>query len=340
MASSYRNDIFEQPGSLRSTLQGLETAPSLDSFAKKLSDGNFRRLVLTGMGSSYHCLYPLAYRLMQSGLPALLIETSELVHHAPALIDPKSLIVAVTQSGESAEMVQLFNLTGKEVPVIAVTNTADSTAARQATEVVLTQAGEETSVSCKTYLSALAALAWLGDQLTGQSIEYPQLSTAPELAAQYLEKGQAIIDLLIERLQPARQIYLVGRGASLAAVGTGGLIIKESVQFPAEGMSSASFRHGPFELLSPQVFVLVLRGSGSTQELNERLLADIIAAGGQAESVRQGNTPLPFDLPVCATPALPILEILPVQLMTLALAEIKGIQPGRFERASKVTLVE
>jgi glutamine---fructose-6-phosphate transaminase (isomerizing) len=54
-----------------------------------------------------------------------------------------------------------------------------------------------------------------------------------------------------------RHLFLVGRGSSLAAVGTGALMVKESDHFHAEGMSSAAFRHGPFEMLSPETFVFV-----------------------------------------------------------------------------------
>ena len=57
-----------------------------------------------------------------------------------------------------------------------------------------------------------------------------------------------------------RHLFLVGQGASLAAVGTGAGIVKEADHFHGEGMSSAAFRHGPFEMLSDETFVLVFGG--------------------------------------------------------------------------------
>jgi glucosamine--fructose-6-phosphate aminotransferase (isomerizing) len=91
-----------------------------------------------------------------------MVETSELVHYTNRFFDPKTLIIAVSQSGQSAEMVRLVRTNHKDCTVIAVTNTPDSPLAKHATAAVLTQAGNEFSVSCKTYVTALMALKWLG----------------------------------------------------------------------------------------------------------------------------------------------------------------------------------
>ena len=141
-------------------------------------------------------------------------------------------------------------------------------------------------------------------------------------------------------LKGTRHLFLVGRGSSLAAVGTGALIVKESDHFHAEGMSSAAFRHGPFEMLSDETFVLVFAGEHKTRELNQRLFEDVRGEQGRAELVGEGAA-----FPSCALPSAPqsihpILEILPVQMVILALAAQVGREPGRFELASKVTTKE
>jgi len=115
-----------------------------------------RRIVLTGMGSSYHVLHPLMYTLIHCGLPAQMIETSELIHYAPALIEPHTLVIAVSQSGRSVEIIQLLERAHNKAPLISVTNSPDSPLATQSEATVLTYAGEEYTVSCKTYLTALA----------------------------------------------------------------------------------------------------------------------------------------------------------------------------------------
>jgi len=123
-------------------------------------------------------------------------------------------------------------------------------------------------------------------------------------------------------------------------VGTGALIVKESDHFHAEGMSSAAFRHGPFEMLSDETFVLVFSGENKTRDLNQRLFEDIREQEGRAELVCEGATPQPFALPNAPRSIHAILEILPVQMITLALAAQAGREPGRFELATKVTTKE
>jgi len=341
MTFPYLNDILHQPDALQDTLDRLATTTSLASYARRLANNRLRQVVLTGMGSSYHALHPLHLRFVQANIHVQIIETSELIHHAQALIAPQTLLVAVSQSGRSAEIMHLLELVKGKTNLIAVTNTPGSPLAEHAQAVVLTQAGEEASVSCKTYLTALAALSWLGDELAPAAPRhFSYLTAAPQNAARYLSGWKEYIEQLKEKLRHTRHLFLVGRGDSLAAAGTGGLIVKEAAHFTAEGMSSASFRHGPIEMLSPQVFVLAFQGEPGVAELNGKLVQDIRAAGSQAALVQEAPTPDAFHLPVGPGPLRHLLEILPVEMISLALAELQGREAGRFGLGSKVTEVE
>jgi glucosamine--fructose-6-phosphate aminotransferase (isomerizing) len=338
----YVRDVLDQPAAVRDTLAAFAQFPSLRPIAARLTGGDLRRVVLTGMGASYHALHPLNLSLTARGVCSLMIETSELIHYAPALLDPNTLAVVVSQSGRSAEIVELLRRTSGRVPVVGVTNTAGSPLAQAADVTLLTHAGDEYSVSSKTYVTALAVLAWLGDALTGQDPQptLAALDRAPETMAQYLASWREHMEALCGQLTGIRSLFLVGRGPSLAAVGTGALIIKESAHFAAEGLSSAAFRHGPLDMVSPEVFVLVYAGAAPTVELNARLAEDIRAAGGRAALVHNSPQPEPFALPPAPEVARPLLELLPAQMVSLALARLKGHEPGQFGRASKVTLTE
>jgi glucosamine--fructose-6-phosphate aminotransferase (isomerizing) len=339
MPSPYLQDILDQPEALQRTLYGLKATPPLPDF---LSSGKIRRIVLTGMGSSFHALHLINARLVERGLCTVMVETSELVHYQRALIEPHSLIVAVSQSGQSAEIVRLLELAQHKAALIGVTNTPDSPLAQGADAVVITQAGAEFSVSCKTYLASLAALVWLSDQLVGDPglIQFPQLASAPQAIARYLQHWQTYAPYLQQYLANIRHLFLVGRGLSLAAVGTGALIIKESAHFHAEGMSCAAFRHGPLEMSAPDVLVLIYKGAPATAELNMRLMVDVIRAGGQAQMVLKSDNPSPFNISYSPEVLRPILEILPAQQISLALAAIQGREAGPFEHGSKVTTTE
>jgi glucosamine--fructose-6-phosphate aminotransferase (isomerizing) len=338
----YFRDLLSQPKALQDTLGKLKESVELRTLATSLHRGRFKSIVLTGMGSSFYALNPLLLQLTNAGFQAILVETSELIHHRPRLLDPKSVIVAVSQSGRSAETARLLEANRRHAPVIAVTNTADSPLARRADVVLLTSAGEEFSVSCKTYVSALLALSFLGDQFC----RVPFGRTRRELravlrpATHYLARWKDHVEGLLPILNGVRQLFLVGRGPSLAAVGTGALILKESTQFPAEGLSSAAFRHGPFEMLGRETFVLIFAGDARTRELNKRLLKDIQTREGRAGLIAQGSGESAWCLPKVRPSILPIMEIFPVQMLTLALAVTRGLQPGKFRLATKITTTE
>jgi glutamine---fructose-6-phosphate transaminase (isomerizing) len=339
---AYLRDILDQPRALEETLAGLEVPDTLQRFAGRLQEDEFKTVVLTGMGSSFHALHPLNLELTDHGFTPMMVETSELLHYQNRLFDPETLIVAVSQSGQSAEVVRLLEMNLGKSPVIAVTNTPGSPLAGQADATILTHAGEEFSVSCKTYLAALMALRWLGDVMCECDLQHTrtELKAAAPVVRDYLAHWKEYVQDLGEILEGARHLFLVGRGPSLAAVGTGALTIKESDHFHAEGMSSAAFRHGPFEMLSDETFVFVFAGADRTRELNQSLFADIREKGGRAELVGEGAASASCLLPSAPRSIHPILEILPVQMVTLALAAQVGREPGRFELASKVTTKE
>ena len=339
---AYLGDILNQPQALENTLATLALSRELDGLAARLSKGKFQRVVLTGMGSSFHALHPLNLQLISQGHTAIMVETSELVHYKNRFFDPKTLIVAVSQSGQSAEMVRLAAVNRERSAVIAVTNTSDSALARHASAAVLTRAGSEFSVSCKTYVTALMALKWLGDVLCERDAKLTrrELKHAAPAVAAYLADWKDYVEQLTAKLEDIRHLFFVGRGASLAAVGTGALIVKEADLFHAEGMSSAAFRHGPFEMLSEETFVAVFSGDAKTRDLNRKLFADMQEEGGRAELVGEHGTLECFRLADHGDSVRPILEILPVQMITLALAALAGREPGKFELATKVTTTE
>lgn len=342
-SSGYLHDILEQPAALEATRLGLEAGIDLEDLPERLARGEFQRLVLTGMGSSYHVLQPMFYHLAQQRTAAVLMETGELIHQAPQLLDPQALVIAVSQSGRSAETLLLLELAAdRGAPVIGVTNTAGSPLDVRSTARILTCAGEESNVSCKTYISGLLALHRLALELTGQSTRTAAVDARPvvDAARAYLDRWREHCASLEGTLKNIEHIFLVGRGASLAACGTGGLITKKSAHVHAEGMSSAAFRHGPMEMLSENCFALVFAGDEKGRDLNYRLYEELCSIGIPAGWVAPTPGDGPFCLPAVPAGLLPILEILPVEMMTLALARLRGRTAGIFTRGTKVTTSE
>lgn len=342
LQNPYIQDILAQPSALQATIEVLKKTASVGNIPDRLASGELRRVVLTGMGSSLHALYPLMLTLIDRGVSAQIIETAELIHYAPRLIEPQTLLIITSQSGQSVEIINLLELVRGVSQIVGVTNSPDSPLGDASDPLILTKAGVEHSVSCKTYLTALAAMTWLGDALTNESAQdaLSALQQTPELVEKYLSGWKNHLEILSTYLPPIKHMTLIGRGPSLAAVRTGGLIIKEAARFPAEGMSSAAFRHGPVEMVNAEHLVLAYAGVSRTAELNHRLAEDISRIGGRVAVVDESAPQGVFALASVPNAVLPLLEILPAQMISLALAQLHGHEAGTFTHAQKVTLKE
>ncbi|MFN7994357.1 MAG: SIS domain-containing protein [Bryobacteraceae bacterium] len=331
----YLRDILSQPRAIADTVEGLRSSPEVGS-----AEG-FRRIVLTGMGGSLHALVPLHIRLVERGFPAMVLETAELLHYFPSVLTPETLLIPVSQSGRSAEIVRLLDRAAG-ARTIGVTNTPGSPLAERTDATVMMRAGTESSVSCKTFLATLVALEWLAAMLCRDDRRRTEdiLQSAAAAAEHYLAGWENKVAELTDILRGVRDLFVVGRGNSMATAGTGGLILKESTHFHAEGMSSPAFRHGPFEMSGPQTVVLVCTGDARTAALNENLVRDVRAAGGLAYLIGANSDVEAFRIAQVDGAIRPVLEMLPVQMVSLALGALAGREPGKFELLTKVTTVE
>ncbi len=331
---TYIQDILDQPRSLRDTVSALRPLTGL-------AEVGDRTLILTGMGGSLAILHAAHQQLLNAGFRSVMMETSELLDSTPNLLRQDAVAIVVSQSGASAEIVRLLDRPGRP-RIIGITNTADSPLATRADAVVLTHAGHEASVSCKTAVTAMAALHWVVAQLTAADLgatrrELAQL--APAFDA-YLTRWEEHVVEMQEAMATTRDLFVVGRGGSIAAAELGGMIQKEATGLHGEGMSSAAFRHGPFEMLNPEVFVLILEGAPEVRERNRKLLDDVLQAGGKGAVAGCENCEGAFQLPEVAGPLMPVVEMLPSQIASIALADLRGREPGKFEKITKVTATE
>lgn len=338
---AYFNDLMAQPDALKATFDHLAQSGAWNAVKDFVLKRPWRRIVLTGMGSSYHALHPLNLSLIAADFTPIMIETAELVHYALALCDADTLVVLVSQSGRSAETLRLLDA-NPHAAILGVTNTPDSPLAKRADLSLLTQAGAESSVSCKTYVTTMLVLAWLSGIVSnrGESETLARLRPIASHVTKYLAKWRHHVDELGSLLDGSRHLFLAGRGRSLATVGTGALIVKESSHVHAEGMSSAAFRHGPLEMLQDDMTTIVFDGDKPTRMLNQRLASQLSSGGFKCNQVGVAVRLESLQIPSCDADLLPILEILPVEMMTLALAGLAGREAGKFEHASKVTETE
>lgn len=341
----YVRDLLDQPAALARTLEGLASVRLSDAWGDLVRRPG-ARVVLTGMGASLAALVPLHLRLLAEGIAAFLVETSELIQSQSGLLATADGLVVVSQSGASAETVRLLEVRPPGARLLGITNTPGSPLATGATDVVRIHAGEETSVSCKTYSASLVALDWVGQSLGARGgggvpgAWFEAAVPVTEAMRTYLADAAGHVADLGARVAGRKNLFLAGRGASLAAVACGALIAKEASGVGVEGMSGAAFRHGPLEMAGPATLVLVLEGEAAVAALNRRLVEDLRGLGGAAEMVGPRAETGSLRLPEVAAGWRSWVEILPFQMLSVALAMREGRVPGRFERTTKVTTTE
>ena len=339
----YILDILSQPDSLQTALERFDSA-SLAPLANAIRNNDFDRILITGMGGSLYASYPAWLTLAHAGLPALWVDTAELIHHTPALVTSKTFLWIFSQSGKSAEIVSAidFERIHKPAALIAAVNDLESPLTKAAQYQIPIHAEVEKNVSTRTYINSLAvgqlaALALLGRDVEVARAELMQTASAME---SYLANWESRTQQIGKALGFPKRLALLGRGASLAATYEGALILGEASKFMATPFQAGEFRHGPLELATPDLTALLFAGPQETHNLNLRLLKDL--RGYQVNAFWVGSEKNEWQIEIPSVPiiGLPLMEILPLQLLSIHFAEQIGVEPGHFFRTGKITLAE
>jgi glucosamine--fructose-6-phosphate aminotransferase (isomerizing) len=342
----YILDILSQPGSVRTALDRFDTTP-LAELAAAIQRGDFDRIVVSGMGASLYGSYPTWLTLVGAGLPAIWMDTAELIHHAPGAITPRTLLWLSSQSGKSAEIVQALEV-ARPAALLATVNDLESPLARAVESFeglsaqVPIHAVVEQTVSTRTYtntlaVNQLAALALLGEDIESARSALKQTAAGME---EYLSTWRARVAKLAEQIGFPKRLAILGRGSSLASTYTGALTLGEASKFLAAPYQAGEFRHGPLELANSDLTLLLFAGPPETRDLNLRLLHDLRGYEVNAFWIGSESNEWQIELPEVPTLGAPLMEILPVQLLSIHFARQIGVEPGHFFRTGKITLSE
>lgn len=338
----YIADILAQPAALREALKNYDPG-ALDIVHGRLQRGHFDRIILSGMGSSYYAAYPALIQLASQPVPVQLVNASELLHSLNGMIGARSLLWLNSQSGRSAELVHLLEHIKTQPPAYTLTfvNDLSSPMAERADVCLPIHAGVEATVSTKTYVNMLAVNLLAAIQLVNGDLDSAilEMRAAADAMETYLADWESRVNELDSLLGDFKQLFLIGRGSSMSAVWNGSLINKEAAKAAFEGMQAADFRHGPLELVADGFAALIFAGSAQTSALNRELAREILSYKGKVIWVDSSSDPeIPtFLCPVTGKLTRPLVEILPMQLLTLVMANRKGLQAGEFRHVSKVT---
>src|SRR5664279_2161937 len=259
-------EIHEQPIALRQSIAGRVTRADRIVVEELAGLGDvlarIRRIELVACGTAYYAALIGAAALQEwTGLPARATVGSEF-RYSPPPLDPETLVIAVTQSGETADTIAPTRLARERgCPVIAVTNTVGSAITREAAAVLFLQAGPEVAVAAsKTFVTQVTTLVILAAAIAkargtlegGREVSLARaLRALPDAAKRTLDLAAGAADLA-RRYVNSRGFMFVGRGYGYPAALEGALKLKEVSYVHAEGYAAGELKHGPISLLDAE----------------------------------------------------------------------------------------
>jgi glucosamine--fructose-6-phosphate aminotransferase (isomerizing) len=349
----YLAEILGQPAAFRRAAQAM--AAQDDTLRALAARGHRGPIVLTGMGSSYDACLAAAAALGAAGILAATVETAELLHIRRPMVGGAGLLVLVSQSGRSAEAVRLADevrrLDARRRPVVlAITNGAATPVAAFADLVLDTEVGAEVCPSTITFAGSLVALATVAALLDGSTVEAAiadvgaAAAMAATAAAELLGEPGETGTRLAAWLGARPTIVALGRGTGLAAAEMIALTLMEAAGVAAAALPTAEFRHGPLEIVGPDVAVILFALEPSTEALDRAFAGELAAAGSAVLLVGPAGPAPPgvasIDVPGPRGILAPAVSLGPLQLLARRLAYARGRRPESFSHASKVTTRE
>lgn len=336
-------NILGQAESLRgvTAYQFGDGREALESAAAVLRGAH--RVVLSGMGSSLFGCMVLASYFNRNGIDASAIDTSELLHYRSAICGPGTVVLLVSRSGETVEALKLLDkLRGSGAVVIGVTNEPGTTLHRESSQALFVNSTRDQLVAVQTYSGTVAVLLLLGAAVHSRVDDLRDgLSATAEALEQFLKQCVDASQTWRNFFQPARAIYLLGRGASVGSSYEGALLFHEAAKTPAVSMSAAHFRHGPVEVVDREFRAIVFASQAETADLDASVAQDLCELGARVMPIGPfASDGISWKTEGVPQIFAPLLEIVPVQLAALRLAQWNGIVPGDFRFAAAVTQTE
>jgi len=363
-------EVYEQPEAIRQTIiQHIDPVTRMvrpDRFPwTKAEVAALRRITIVASGASRHA--GLCGKLMIEELAGISVEvehSSEYGYRKPT--DGKgSLVIAITQSGETADTTAAQRIAKDGgMKTLSISNVVDSTISREADANFFTRAGREIAIpatkSFTTQLTALYMLAlFLAEQkatLTPGEItaRVETLSTLPDLIERSLDRFNAEAEAISADFYQDQTFVFLGRGVHYPIALEGALKLKEISYVHAEGYPTGEFRHGPTALITetlpvvaivtydrrdPESVVRYEKSLTLIEEIREISQRQILLASEGDETVRAMGVAT-FSLPHLEELLLPIMEVVPLQFLAYHIAVRNGLNVDRPRNLVKSVMVD
>jgi glutamine---fructose-6-phosphate transaminase (isomerizing) len=355
-------EIAEQPEAVLDTMRGaIEFEPPAvvlpDLNLTDAEIAGFQRVVLLGMGTSYHSAQigrTFVERL--AGLPAEADNASEYRYRQPVL-DSSTLVITLTQSGETVDaLAAMHEAKRRGAKLVAVCNTPGSQATRVADGTVYMRCGPEISVaSTKTFLGSLTALyllachlgnrrGFLRDQELDTALR--DLSRMPQLAGEALKSEPAALRIA-EHFCDREHFLFLGRGAEYVVAMEGALKLKEVSYIHAEGYAAGEMKHGPIALIDAKMPVVAIatrdqhygKMLSNIEEVRARE-GIVLAVATEGDTALEGVAHDVIYVPDAPPLLQPLVTAIPLQFLAYHIARLRGCDVDQPRNLAKVVTVE
>jgi glucosamine--fructose-6-phosphate aminotransferase (isomerizing) len=355
-------EICEQPLAIKNTLSSRLTP---DGSGIQLSEigltpeqiRNFSKVAIVACGTAYHAGMVGKYVFEKLARIPVEVDLASEFRYRDPLIDPKTLVVIVSQSGETADTLAALREARKRgCHVLAVTNVVGSSVAREADDVIHTWAGPEIAVaSTKAYTTQVLVMYLLGMLFarergkitTEQESEIvAALLQLPEQIDQILDQKERIEELA-QQYHNCQDVFFLGRGLDYAVALEGALKLKEISYIHAEAYAAGELKHGTLALIVEGVPVVAL---ATQDELLEKLISnvkEVKAREGTVIGLCLGKQELVdstcdhvIRLPEAPSFVAPLLSVVPLQLFAYYMAAARGCDIDKPRNLAKSVTVE
>jgi glutamine---fructose-6-phosphate transaminase (isomerizing) len=354
-------EIYEQPHAIQEALRGrvgpdgAVTMPELDEIEERLVAAD--RVYVVGCGTARIAAEVGAHLIQQwAGIPATSQIGSEM-RYSPPPIDERTLVISVSQSGETADTLAPTRLADERgATVVVVTNVVGSALTRDADAVCYLQAGPEVAVaSTKAFVTQVLVLQLIalrlaqvrGSMTAKHASAYGKaMRELPRLAAEALTLGPQLKKLAL-RWGRVRNVMYIGRGLGFPVALEGALKLKELSYVHAEGYAAGELKHGPIALLDADTPLVAVATRAATYEKVISNVAEVrareapvvaVATEGDEDITRYAQDVL--YVPETLEELSPVLAVLPLQLLAYEVAVARGTDVDQPRNLAKSVTVE
>jgi glutamine---fructose-6-phosphate transaminase (isomerizing) len=355
-------EIYEQPNSILDSLRGRLNAAKgivalggIKDYEKRFI--NAKHLTAIACGTSWHAAIVGEYLIEDLARIPVEVEYGSEFRYRHPVINTDDLIIAISQSGETADTLAAIELAkSKGALIYGICNVVGSSIARATHAGSFTHAGPEIGVaSTKAFTAQVAVLTLFALNLahkkgTISESRFQQLANElekiPEKAKEVL-KTDAAVEKIAREFKNARNFLYLGRGYNFPVALEGALKLKEISYIHAEGYPAAEMKHGPIALIDEDMPVVVLATNKSAydkivsniQEVKARK-GIVIAIVTEGDEIIKDLADYVIEVPETEEPLTPLLTVIPLQLLAYHIAVMRGCNVDQPRNLAKSVTVE